>query len=63
MNFDTHGNAMAVKQMVAFIDKIKPNRLVLVASRDSYVRLMNSRAYSALVSIQLFQLLSFQLNF
>ena len=51
VSFDTHGNSMAVKQMVAYIDKIKPNRLVLVASRDSYNARMNSRAYSALVSL------------
>ena len=50
VNFDTHSNRAAVKQMVNFIDQIKTNRLVMVASKDAWTMSMNSRAYSALVS-------------
>ena len=49
-NFDTHGNRGATNRFINFIDKIKPNSLVLVAAKDSYSLNMYNRAYSALVS-------------
>ncbi len=50
-NFDTHGSRAATNRFIAFIDKIKPNSFVFVAAKDSYTLSMNSKAYSALVSI------------
>ena len=49
-SFDTFASGAAVKQLVSYIDRIKPNRLVMIASSDTYNRRMTSRAYSALVS-------------
>ena len=48
-NFDTHSSRRNADQMVAFIDKIKPHSLVLVAGKDEYHRNMHNRGYSALV--------------
>ena len=48
-NFDTHSKRRNTDQMVAFIDKIKPNSLVLVAGKDEFHKNMHNRGYSALV--------------
>ena len=50
-NFDTHTSRRNADQMVAFIDRIKPHSLVLVAAKDEFYRNMHNRGYSALVRI------------
>ena len=58
MNFDTHGNKDAARLFTTFINGIEMNRLILVASADSYTRAMDAEAYAALVCI-LFSLCTF----
>ncbi|XP_065051247.1 uncharacterized protein LOC135680930 isoform X2 [Rhopilema esculentum] len=50
-NFDTLASRGNVDRFVSFVDKIKPNSLVLIAAKDEYTRSMYNRGYSAMYSV------------